>query len=55
MTTSPILKQVEDNKPFIIRTDASNYALGAMLLQTDDQGERPIEYASRLLTPAERN
>lgn len=55
LTTAPILKQVEENKPFILRTDASNYALGAVLLQTEDSEERPIEYASRLLTSAERN
>ncbi|GFV91860.1 retrovirus-related Pol polyprotein from transposon 17.6 [Trichonephila clavipes] len=41
--------------PCIIRTDASNYALGAVLLQGEGSDEHPIEYASRLLTPAERN
>ncbi|GFT07280.1 retrovirus-related Pol polyprotein from transposon 297 [Trichonephila clavipes] len=35
--------------------DASNYALGAVLLQGEGSDEHPIEYASRLLTPAERN
>ncbi|GFY21041.1 retrovirus-related Pol polyprotein from transposon 297 [Trichonephila clavipes] len=34
---------------------ASNYALGAVLLQGEGTDEHPIEYASRLLTPAERN
>ncbi|GFU70442.1 retrovirus-related Pol polyprotein from transposon 297 [Trichonephila clavipes] len=34
---------------------ASNYALGAVLLQGEGSDEHPIEYASRLLTPAERN
>ncbi|GFW42861.1 retrovirus-related Pol polyprotein from transposon 297 [Trichonephila clavipes] len=42
-------------KPYIIRTDASNYALGAVLLQGEGSDEHPIEYASRLLSPAERN
>ncbi|GFV29814.1 transposon Tf2-11 polyprotein [Trichonephila clavipes] len=35
--------------------DASNYALGAVLLQGEGSDEHPTEYASRLLTPAERN
>ena len=56
LSTTPVLKQVDDTKPFILKTDASNYALGAVLLQGDDKtSEHPIEYASRLLTDAERN
>ncbi|GFU30805.1 retrovirus-related Pol polyprotein from transposon 17.6 [Trichonephila clavipes] len=47
--------QADGTKPYIIRTDASNYALGAVLLQGEGSDEHPIEYASRLLTPAERN
>ncbi|GFS64163.1 transposon Ty3-I Gag-Pol polyprotein [Trichonephila clavipes] len=39
--TPRILRQVDPKKPFIIRTDASSYAIGAVLLQgessTDDQ------------------
>lgn len=41
--------------PFAIQTDASAYALGAVLLQGKCQKEHPIEYASRLLNSAERN
>ncbi|GFW06160.1 hypothetical protein TNCV_36361 [Trichonephila clavipes] len=55
LTTPPVLKQADGTKPYIIRTDASNYALGAVLLQGEGSDEHPIEYASRLLTPAERN
>ncbi|GFX38851.1 hypothetical protein TNCV_1890151 [Trichonephila clavipes] len=47
--------QADGTKLYIIRTDASNYALGAVLLQGEGSDEHPIEYASRLLTPAERN
>lgn len=39
----------------MLKTDASSYALGACLLQGEGHDERPVEYASRLLTPAERN
>lgn len=56
LTTSPILVQADYTNPFILRTDASDYALGACLLQGESSNdERPIEYASRLLTSAERN
>ncbi|CAG4947035.1 unnamed protein product [Colias eurytheme] len=56
LTTAPILVQAEYTKPFVLRTDASNYALGAALLQGESPNqEHPIEYASRLLTPAEQN
>ncbi|XP_047039644.1 uncharacterized protein LOC124644376 [Helicoverpa zea] len=55
LTSAPVLVQADFNRPFILRTDASNYALGAVLLQGEDKEERPIEYASRLLTAAERN
>ncbi|GFW51221.1 hypothetical protein TNCV_3595031 [Trichonephila clavipes] len=33
LMTPPILKQADGSKPFTIRTDASSYALGAVLLQ----------------------
>ncbi|GFT60531.1 retrovirus-related Pol polyprotein from transposon 17.6 [Trichonephila clavipes] len=48
--------QVDPKKPFIIRTDASSYALGAVLLQGESPtDEQPVEYASRLLSSAEKN
>ncbi|GFW22405.1 transposon Tf2-11 polyprotein [Trichonephila clavipes] len=53
--TTPVLKQADGTPPYIIRTDARNYALGAVLLQGEGSDEHPIDYASRLLTPAERN
>ena len=55
LVSTTILKQADKTKIFIIRTDASSYALGAVLLQGKDEEEHPIEYASRLLTSAERN
>ncbi|CAK1578431.1 unnamed protein product [Parnassius mnemosyne] len=55
LTSSPILIQV-DYLQFLVRTDASNHALGAALMQVQSEhpDERVIEYASRLLTPAEQ-
>ncbi|GFV41199.1 retrovirus-related Pol polyprotein from transposon 17.6 [Trichonephila clavipes] len=35
LVSPPILKQADFSKPFLIRTDASNYALRAVLLQED--------------------
>ncbi|CAG9137969.1 unnamed protein product [Plutella xylostella] len=55
LTTAPILRQADESKPFILRTDSSGYALGAVLLQGEGADERPIEYASRLLNGAEKN
>lgn len=55
LISPPVLKQVDETKPFVLRTDASNYALGAVLIQGQGPEEHPIEYASRLLTSAERN
>ncbi|GBO03898.1 Retrovirus-related Pol polyprotein from transposon 17.6 [Araneus ventricosus] len=55
LITPPVLKQPDGSKPFRIRTDASSYALGAVLTQGEGSEEHVIEYASRLLIPAERN
>ncbi|GFY09644.1 transposon Tf2-11 polyprotein [Trichonephila clavipes] len=54
LITPSILRQVNPKKPFIIRTDASSYALGAVLLQGESPtDEQPVDYASRLLSSAE--
>lgn len=55
LATPPILQQINESESFILKVDASNYALGAVLLQGEKDKEHPIEYASRLLLPAERN
>jgi hypothetical protein len=56
LTTAPVLVMPNFKAPFILHTDASNVAIGAVLAQTDDHGrERAISYASRTLSPAERN
>ena len=44
------------DKPFIVETDASGYALGGILSQATDKGDlRPIAFYSRKFNPAERN
>lgn len=55
LSTAPVLRQADGTKPYIVKTDASSYALGAVLVQGEKDNEHPVEYASRLLTAAERN
>lgn len=56
LTTDPILKYPDFNKKFILETDASDFALGAVLSQKFDDGkEHPIAYASRTLNETECN
>jgi len=51
----PILQYPNFSLPFILTTDASNYAIGGVLSQKHDNGDLPIAYASRILNPAEGN
>ena len=55
--SSPLILSYPDfTTPFILDTDASNDAIGALLSQCDEQGEEHvIAYASHLLSKAERN
>ena len=55
MSSAPCLAVADDRRPFFLYTNTSGYALGAVLCQEVDTVQRPLEYASRLLSPAERN
>src|SRR3569833_2278518 len=57
LASAPVLAQPRWDQPFILRTDWSRIAVGAVRSQVDpDTGaEHPIAFASRGLTPAERN
>ena len=56
LITSPILIYPDWTKEFILFTDASTFALGAVLSQKDAQDqERVVAYVSRSLLPAEKN
>ena len=55
LSESPVLKVPDFNKPFVVRTDASDVGIGALLAQTDENGhEHPIAFASRKLKPREQ-
>jgi transposase InsO family protein len=55
LTSSDTLVHYDDNKPLVIATDASDIGLGAVLMHRfPDGSERPIAYASRLLSDCEK-
>ena len=54
IVASPVLAHPDFSKEFIIDTDASDLAIGAVLSQKFDGQERVIAYASRTLTKSER-
>ncbi|MBW0537345.1 hypothetical protein O181_077060 [Austropuccinia psidii MF-1] len=54
-TIAPILSHFDPSLPTIVETDASDYALGAVLSQVSDSGEHPIAFDSYKLLPAELN
>ena len=55
LTSAPILAFPNFEIPFIVYTDASEYAMGAVLSQVQEGRERVIAYWSRQLRKAERN
>ena len=54
LASSPILCLPDFKQHFILRTDASDFGLGAVLLQEQDGDKRPVAYASRKLLPREK-
>lgn len=53
LTLDPVLIYPDFSKEFILTTDASNYAVGAVLSQGPVGKDRPIAYASRTLNKTE--
>ena len=48
---APILGYPDLNRPYSLYTDASDYAIGGILTQDFEEGERVIQYVSHQLTP----
>ena len=54
LTSNPTLKIADTSKPFELRTDASDHAIGGVLFQRDEEGEeQPVWYGSRRLSKTE--
>jgi len=55
-TTGPILTHFDDTRPTKLETDASDFALGAVLSQLcEDEKWHPVAFHSRKFSPAEIN
>jgi hypothetical protein len=55
LCSAPVLAYPNFKLPFILATDASRTALGAILAQVQDGVEKPVAYASRQTNRAERS
>lgn len=55
LTNDPILKYPDFDREFILTTDASNFAIGAILSQGSIGSDKPVAYASRTLNESEVN
>ncbi|VDC04626.1 unnamed protein product [Peniophora sp. CBMAI 1063] len=54
--SAPLLMMPDTHAPFVVETDASDFAVGAVLSQYDAQGDlRPVAFFSKAMAPAERN
>ncbi|KAL7289564.1 hypothetical protein TKK_0016535 [Trichogramma kaykai] len=55
LSSAPLLQYPDFNRPFIVTTDASDFAVGGILSQGKVGSDLPIAYTSRSLTDAEVN
>lgn len=56
ITSTPILIFPDDNRPYRVEADSSNYATGAVLSQESDDGKwHPVAFLSKSLSSVERN
>ena len=55
ITTAPVLILPDENSPFRVECDASDYALGAVLSQERDGKWHPVAFLSKAMTDTERN
>lgn len=56
LSTAPVLSNPDFTKKFYLHCDASDYGIGAVLVQLDEENnERPIAFMSKKLNTAQRN
>ena len=55
LSEAPVLQVMDFEKEFVLVTDASDFAISAVLNQRVGQDLAPISYCSHLLSTAERN
>ena len=61
MTEAPVMilpdqqKAEDGSAPYVLQTDASGFAIGAVLMQDLGKGLQPIGFISRSLSAAEQN
>ena len=54
--SEPVLFQLDQTKPFKVKVDASNYAMGDVLMQWDEKNIlHPIAFFSKLINEAQHN
>jgi len=56
-SSAPVLAYPNHDLPFLVETDSSNFAIGAILSQTSPKDNKihPVAFFSRSLNPTERN
>lgn len=50
----PVLRMADERRDFVVCTDASDKAIGCVLMQRFHDGEHPVEYKSRKLASTEQ-
>lgn len=54
LSTAPVLISADPHRPYVVHTDASLVAIGAVLMQDLGNGLQPIAYESKKLSEAEK-
>ena len=55
LVEAPVLRVAEEDRPFVVHTDASDIAFGGVLMQNFGMGLQPIAFMSKKLTKEQMN